>query len=155
MKGWKQQDLDKLGNKVRFVSSSPIQPKKRHKQQWIELGEKRFYARSKWEANYARYLQWQKEQGLIEGWDHEPDEFQFPMYTRGVTNYLPDFRVIRYVKNYELVTEYHEVKGYMDSKSKTKINRFRKHFPEYELKVITSDWFKNNKPLRKIIPGWD
>lgn len=150
---WTQKDIDKLGNKVKILNTERPEPKKRFKQQWVELGGKRFYSRSKWEANYARYLQWMKERGLIEDWDHEPDEFLFPMYSRGVTNYLPDFRVQKGKKKDDV--EYHEVKGYMDSKSKTKINRFRKHYPEYKLRVISADWFKANKGLKKLIPGWD
>jgi hypothetical protein len=146
MKGWTSKDLQRLGVSV------VIKKESRFKQQWVTVGGKRFYARSKWEANYGRYLQWQKEHNLIREWDHEPETLWFEGIARGVNNYLPDFRVI----TKDGRKEFHEVKGYMDSKSKTKINRFRKYYPQYKLLVITGPWFKaNSAKLKKLITGWD
>lgn len=53
------------------------------KQGWREVGGKRCYFRSKWEANYARYLQWMKDQGKIAEWEHEPETFWFEAIKRG------------------------------------------------------------------------
>ena len=37
---------------------------------WREIGDKRCYFKSAWEANYARYLQWLKENGRIIDWEY-------------------------------------------------------------------------------------
>ena len=84
------------------------------------------YFRSAWEANYARYLNWLVEQGDIQGWEYETDTFVFDGYTRGAMTYRPDFKVTE--KDGSIV--YHEVKGWMDGPSKTRLNRMKKHYPE-------------------------
>ena len=61
---------------------------------WREIGGKRKYFRSKWESNYARYLQFLKEHKQIEDWHHECETFWFEGIKRGVCSYLPDFKVI-------------------------------------------------------------
>lgn len=67
-------------------------------------------------------------------------------------SYLPDFRV---TKN-NGTKEYHEVKGWYDPKSKTKINRMRIYFPEVKLLLIDVKWFKENgSKLCKIIQNWE
>lgn len=119
---------------------------------WREVGGKRFFARSRWEANYARYLQWLKERGMIQEWEHEPETFWFEKIKRGVRSYLPDFRVTCAAGT----IEYHEVKGWMDNKSKTKIKRMAKYFPAVLLRVFDQAWFKReSKKLRGLIPGWE
>ena len=86
---------------------------------WREIGGIRKYYRSRWEANYARYLEFLKVNGEIEKWEHEPETFWFEGIKRGVMSYLPDFRVTE--KNGDIV--FHEVKGWMDARSITKIKR--------------------------------
>jgi hypothetical protein len=120
---------------------------------WLELGGKRIYVRSMWEANYARYLEWMKSvsKEILE-WDHEPDTFWFDKIKRGVRSYLPDFRVVRL--NGDI--EYRETKGWMDSKSKTKIKRMKKYHPDVKLFIIDATAYRAlNKTLRSLIPGWD
>ncbi len=95
-------------------------PRQRHKG-WREIGGKRHYFKSLWEANYARFLQWLKEQGKIENWQYEPDTFWFDKIKRGVNNYTPDFKIthlkpVKYIDGRSSQFEYVEVKGYMDSK---------------------------------------
>ncbi len=117
---------------------------------WVEVGGKRFFARSSWEANYGRFLQFQKEQGIILDWDHEPDTFWFEGIKRGVMSFLPDFKVTT-----TSGIEYHEVKGWMDSRSKTKIKRMAKYHPEVRLIVIDQYRYKSiSNSVSKIIPGW-
>lgn len=119
---------------------------------WREIGGKRIFARSKWEANYGYYLQWQKEKEYIKDWAHEPHIFRFEGLTKGVTTYKPDFRVDYTDGSREWV----EVKGYMDTKSSTKIKRFKKYFPDEVLKVVDAKWFKkNNEKMKIIIKGWE
>jgi hypothetical protein len=119
---------------------------------WRQIGEHLKYYRSAWEANYARYLQWQEEHGHIKQWFHEPRTFWFADIKRGTNNYKPDFMV-----DYgEGRTAWFEVKGYMDAKSKTKIARFKKYYPEETLNVIDGKWFRNNNPKMKLlIKGWE
>lgn len=122
------------------------------KQGWREVGGQKCYFRSGWEANYARYLQWQVENGHILKWEHEPKTFWFEGIKRGSVTYLPDFRVTLHDGTHYWL----EVKGWMDARSKTKIKRFRKYFPEEQLKIADGAWFrKNNAKLSLIIKGWE
>lgn len=119
---------------------------------WREVGGKRFYARSRWEANYARYLELLKQQGAVTEWHHEPETFWFEKIRRGARSYLPDFRV----QFSDGRMEFHECKGWMDSRSRTKIRRMRIYHPKVVLRVIGKDWFlANNKTLRGVIPDWE
>jgi hypothetical protein len=110
------------------------------------------YAKSLWEANYAKYLQWLQDEGKISFWVYEPKIFYFEGIKRGCTNYRPDFLV-----HVDENTKYYvEVKGWMDPKSATKIKRFRKYFPEDEIRVVDAKWFKENAPiLKNVVPFWD
>ena len=83
----------------------------RYKQEWKDVGERRIFARSKWEHYYAIYLDSLRKQGQILDWEHETKEFWFDKIKRGVRSYKPDFLVLH--KNGE--EEWIEVKGYMDA----------------------------------------
>lgn len=114
------------------------------------IGGKKKYWRSGWERKYAKYLQWLKERKEIKDWDFECETFWFLAIKRGTRSYLPDFKVT----NIDGSIEYHEVKGYMDAKSKTKIKRMAKYHPEITLKIINGEWFKRNKNLALIVKDW-
>lgn len=119
---------------------------------WREVGDVRFYARSRWEANYARYLQFLKERGQILKWEHEPETFWFEKIMRGCRSYLPDFRVTMMDGS----IEYHEVKGWMDARSVTKIKRMKKYHPKIKLLVFDGKWYRANSPiLCGIVPDWE
>ena len=119
---------------------------------WRTIGCQRIFARSTYEANYARYLQYLQEMGHIISWQHEPKTFWFDGIRRGCVSYKPDFRVQRSKDHHDWV----EVKGYMDAKSATKIKRFRKYFPDEKLLVIDGKWFtRNNSKMRLLIPEWE
>lgn len=121
-------------------------------QGWRKIGEGKKYYRSKWEANYARYLEFLKQHKEIKDWKHESKTFWFENIKRGTRSYLPDF----WIKKNNEEEEYHEVKGYMDAKSLTKIKRMKKYYPEIKLRVIDKSWFKqNNVKLRLIIKDWE
>ncbi len=109
------------------------------KQAWHVVGGKRIFFRSKWEFHYAQHLQGQKEKGFILDWEHEPKTFWFEEIKRGTRSYLPDFKVTKNDKTHCWV----EVKGYMDAKSKTKMKRFKKYYPEEELYLVRADFFMN------------
>jgi len=70
-----------------------------------DLGD--IFFRSRWEANYARYLKWLLGHGDIAKWEYEPQTFTFHGETRGAITYLPDFRVTE--NSGKMI--YHEVKG--------------------------------------------
>lgn len=116
----------------------------------VTIGGKTFHARSSWESNIAAYFQWQKEKGLILEWEFEPKTFWFEGVKRGVMSYLPDFRVTDLDGTYTYV----EVKGWMDSKSKTKLSRMKKHFPDVKMDVIDESRYKGIAKWSSIYPEW-
>lgn len=119
---------------------------------WREIGGYKKYYRSKWEANYARYLEWLKQKGEILDWKHEPDTFWFEGIKRGCMSYLPDFKV---TEKYGAIA-YHEVKGWMDDRSKTKIKRMAKYHPTVKLIVIDSKAYASiKKIMQPIIKDWE
>lgn len=81
------------------------------------------FFRSSWEANYARYLNYQNIR-----WEFEPKEFIFKEEVRGTKTYIPDFYL-------PVTREWVEVKGWLDAKSKSKLLKFKKYYPEYFKKL--------------------
>lgn len=119
---------------------------------WRVIGENRKFYRSRWEANYAMYLQWLKENGKILKWEHEPETFWFDGIKRGCMSYLPDFRVTEVDGS----ICYHEVKGWMDDRSKTKIRRMAKYHPNVKLIVIDAKPYKAlERQMSSVIVGWE
>lgn len=119
---------------------------------WREIGGKRNYYRSRWEANYARYLEWLKQNGEIADWQHEPETFWFEAIKRGVRSYKPDFRVWEVNGQSNL----HEVKGWMDARSKTTLKRMAKYYPAETVIVVREKQY--NEIARKVGPlieGWE
>ena len=91
------------------------------------------YLRSTWEANYARYLNFLIHQEEILCWEYEPDTFEFKAIKRGTRFYTPDFKVFELDGSFK----YHEVKGYMDKVSVTKLKRMAKYYPDIDIVLIT------------------
>ena len=121
------------------------------KQQWLEIGGKRLYARSKWEANYACYLEFLKQNNKIKEWLHEPKTWWFEGIKRGVVSFKPDFEATLLDDTFLVI----EVKGWMDAKSKTKLTRMAKYYPQVKVKLVDKDLFKlNTKILKPIVKGW-
>lgn len=119
---------------------------------WREIGGYRKYYRSRWEANYARYLQWLKERGEIQDWKHEPETFWFEAIKRGVRSYLPDFRV--WENNGS--TPLHEVKGWMDARSKTTLKRMAKYHPGERIILIKErDYNAIARTAGPLIADWE
>lgn len=153
MKGWNIKAVKKLN----VIGEMPVEEKKAIKNNikaaWREVGGRRIYFRSLWEANFGRYLQFLKKNGQIEDWAHEPQTFWFEGIKRGHVSYLPDFSVTLKDKQFP---EYYEVKGYMDKGSLTKIKRFRKYYPHLTLHVADKMWFETNvHKICKLIPDWE
>ena len=121
----------------------------------------------------------------IDKWEYEPKKFYFDkeranrvweLYKRkltgireGVTNYTPDFRV-QGMKMHESLVQgdmfdshgigtnhfWIEVKGFMDSKDRTKLKRMSQYYPEEEIVVVDKTWFTlNMRKYRSLIPDWE
>jgi len=73
--------------------------------------------RSNWEANFARILN-----AYNIKFSFEPVVFSFPI-KRGTKSYTPDFYI-------EKSSEWVEIKGYLDDKSKIKLKRFKRYYEE-------------------------
>jgi hypothetical protein len=118
----------------------------------VKIGKTEHFYRSLWEYNFACYLEYCKNQKQIKDWKYEPTRYCFKnYYKRGPYDYLPDF----IVTNVDGSTTVYEVKGYMNSISRSKIKRFEKHYPELGIvSIIDKDWFKNSKSYAGVIPGW-
>lgn len=99
------------------------------------------YVRSRWEANYARYMNWECIDYL-----YEPETF----YLKELDcRYTPDF----VVGDYEPV--YIEVKGYDTPEHRKKREAFRKQYG-YKLKVIgPKRYYELEGKYGKLIKGWE
>jgi hypothetical protein len=82
----------------------------------IIVNGKPAFFRSGWEANVARLLNHRNI-----SWEYEPEVFFYEKIKRGTNSYCPDFRT---------KTFYLEVKGYLDSKGRAAIRRFKKYYPD-------------------------
>ncbi len=116
-----------------------------------DLGDR--YFRSSWEANYARFLNFQLGRGEIGGWEYECKTFEFAGIKRGTRFYTPDFKVTKPDGSYE----WHEVKGWMNQQSKTRLKRMAKYHPTEPIRIIGKDWFAsaNRAGLPNIIRNWE
>lgn len=109
------------------------------------------YFRSRWEANYARYLNWLKDKGEIVAWEYEPETFEFPV-SRGTRFYTPDFRVTWNTGD----VEYHEVKGYLTQKGSTALKRMERYYPDKKIILINGPIYNRIlKEHAREIPGWE
>ncbi len=111
------------------------------------------YFRSSWEANYARVLNFLLTHKEILRWEYEPYTFVFEKIKRGTRAYTPDFKVFFQDGHHE----WHEVKGWMDPKSKTRLTRMAQFFPEEPLVIIDAQWFKQARRsgLVGLIAHWE
>ena len=110
------------------------------------------YFRSSWEANYARYLNWLCEIGDIEHWEYEPDVFMFHEIKRGTRSYTPDFKVFEQDGSFEYI----EIKGWMDPKSKTRLKRMAKYYPDVPLRLVDKDiYYAIRDKVQGFIANWE
>lgn len=111
------------------------------------------YVRSSWEANYARYLTWRVGRGELLSWEYEPKTFVFETIKRGTRSYTPDF-LLTFADGRQ---EWHEVKGWMDPKSATRLKRMARYFPSEVVRVIDKHWFRDavRSGLAATIPNWE
>lgn len=133
--------------------------------------------RSKAEANFAAYLDWLRSIREIQDWAYEPVEFWFtpnpppvrkgkrkratawnnPAHlgltgiSRGRTTAVLDFSVT----TNQGPGYYIEVKGYLDKRSKTLLDRVRRYFPGMRVDVVDSKQMRAlARQVGEIVPGW-
>lgn len=121
--------------------------KRKYIQKTLTIGGKTHYFKSSYEIQYAYWLEALRLKGKIKDWFYEVDTFWFDGIKRGTNNYKPDFKII----DLQGGLNYVEVKGYMDSKSATKIKRMGKYHPDIRLTVLEADWFKRNREQLDIV----
>jgi hypothetical protein len=110
------------------------------------------FLRSTWEANVARYLNWLVQQEVIVRWEYEPEHFEFKAIKRGSRFYTPDFRIT--YSDGAIV--YWEIKGWMDQKSRTKLNRMRIYHPAVKIIVIDRNQYAAiAKKMKGLLPTWE
>lgn len=116
----------------------------------ITIGGKTNFFRSSWESNIAAYFEMLKNNGQIKEWEYETDTFWFDKIKRGVRSYKPDFKIT----NNDGSQYFVEVKGWMDSKSKTKLNRMRIYHPSVKIELLDSKRYNEIKKYSTNIPNW-
>lgn len=100
---------------------------------WLEFPQgRKYYFKSKWEMNIAKYLMFLERNGDIKFWEYETERFMFEKIKRGTNSYLPDFKVTGTTGK----VVYYEVKGWMDRVSATKLKRMKKYYPQIEVVVV-------------------
>lgn len=145
---YRQKISDRMSKQIR--KNPPKNPYSRGKRGYVEIDGRSIFMRSSWEANIASYLQFLKENKEIQEWEHEPQTFWFEKIKRGVRSYLPDFKITKPDSS----TYFIEVKGWMDARSKTKINRMRIYYPEVILEVIDSKRYKEICKSKALFRDW-
>jgi len=123
----KQPNFNNIRNKqidTAILSEDNITPRKKgNAYQYTKTGYRKdidLNVRSSWEANFVRVLNIYKVD-----FKFEPTVFSFPV-KRGTKGYTPDFLL-------EKSNDWVEIKGYLDDKSKIKLRRFKRYYPnEFE-----------------------
>jgi transposase-like protein len=138
----------RMPKNMMFGASNEFGPFKNVQRGDYENSKGTMYFRSKWEANYALFLDFLVGKKEIENWEYEADVFVFDQIQFGTRSYRPDFKVFYSNGGFE----YHEVKGYMDSKSKTKLKRMAKYYPEVKIVLIDSIYYRDlNKKMGRVL----
>jgi hypothetical protein len=96
-----------------------------------------FYVRSRWEANFARICIYEKWQ-----FKYEPCSFDLGNHKF----YIPDFVI---------GDEFYELKGYMSDESGTRLDDFKKIYPNITLKIIGPKEYNQLKTKYKQLINWE
>lgn len=115
-----------------------------------DLGNQHF--KSKLEANYARYLNFLQKNKEIYKWEYETETFWFEKIRRGCRSYKPDFKIW---EREESKPYFVETKGYLDARSKTKLNRMRIYHPKEEVRLVTQKEFLSVKKSLGALIKWE
>lgn len=125
------------------------------KRGWYKIGDQEMYFRSMSEANYALYLNFQKEKKQIKDWEYEPGRYDFidfkvsPPKVLG-HGYLPDFQVTNNDGSIYLV----EIKGRIQGMQKLK--RMKKFYPHIRIEFVDNEAYKEIKnKLGKLLKFYE
>lgn len=147
---WTDEQKSRVSNKMcghfpsNMIHSTPYS---NCKHGYYDINGKRIFFRSRWEANYALYLDFLVKQKVIDKWEYEEDVFIFNEIKFGTRSYRPDFKV--YVGD---KIEYHEIKGYMNPQSMTKLKRMAKYYPEVKIVLIDKNSYLSiYRQLKKLL----
>jgi len=77
--------------------------------------------------------------------------FWFEKIRRGVRSYTPDFFIV----NKNNSEEYHEIKGWMDKKSQTKLKRMKIYYPHIKLILIDEAQYNSLKKQVSKLCHWE
>ena len=122
-----------VSNKLKELDGKPV--KSSNRKTISHIGKRKdlggLFLRSSWEANVARWL---TAQGMAIM--YEPKIFVFDGVKHGTVSYVPDFALS--TQTNPSIENWIEVKGMLKNSDRTRIRRFKKHYPaEYaKLKVI-------------------
>ena len=101
------------------------------------------HCRSKWEANYARYLLWTNKKYM-----YEPKIFEIKLPNGEKGTYTPDFLVEN--------NEWHELKGWETRSILKKWQIFQEQYPNEKFVFIDRKKYKEIERLYKyIVPNWE
>ncbi len=125
-------------------ANSKVNQYTKYKRGTYNINGKDIFFRSKWEANYALYLDFLIKVNQVKSWCYEPRIFYFESIRRGSRSYTPDFKVELPEGGYE----WHEVKGYMNPQSKTKLKRMSLYYPKE--KIVLIERIKYSDILKKL-----
>lgn len=141
----------KIGGKIDELEGRMVGKRGAKAGKRADLG---LFVRSRYEANYARYLKFLQSKGEIQSWQYEPQDKIFDFPVKGLRNarYRPDFWIV----NRNGQEECHEVKGWMDKDSKVKLKRMAKFFPDVKVVVIgTTEMKAIERTVASLIQGWE
>jgi len=85
--------------------------------------------RSKWELEYAKYLDVMKAAGQIRDWAYEGEHLDIGIGAR----YTPDFRLVCF----DGLIQYREVKGYKREAAMVRLKVAAKLYPQYTFVLVT------------------
>jgi len=106
----------------------------------LDLGH---HCRSKWEANYIRYIKW-----IGKSYYYEAKTFEITLKDGTKATYTPDFLVEN--------TEWHELKGWENRSKIKKWELFIQQYPNEKFIFIDRNKYKEIERIHKyIIPNWE
>lgn len=123
-----------------FNGSKPTSPKAARAKAGVrhDIDDKTYFF-SRWEANYARILNF-----IGAKWVHQPKRFRLKSQY-----YTPDFYLPESNK-------YIEIKNFLSDYSLKRDNEFRELYPELELELILKeDYKKLEEQYAQLIPNWE
>lgn len=110
------------------------------------------YVRSRWEANWARYLNLLVAQGKVTRWEYEPETFLFQKRTVRPFSYTPDFKV--YFADGTVL--FHEIKGMSTPLDAAKRRAMRREHPHVRVKLVSIKGYTAiARQYSRVIPEWE